>query len=291
MNNKIIICTDNTSDLTDELYQQYDIKTIGLLVCFDQETYEDKVDIQTERLYELVNEKNALPKTAAITPIRFMEFFQPYLDEGYDVIYTGIGSDISSTFQNAFIAKNSLDNGDHLYLVDSHNLSSAIGLLLLKMAKWRDLGYSAEEIKQKAEEIVPCIRAQFSVKKLDFLHKGGRCSGTVKFFGTMTRVRPIIRVINGKLQLNDKAFGKYEKALDILVADLCTHIDEIDPDFVMITHSLGKEACAYIQKHIPEEVRKKISHLLETQAGCVISSHCGKETIGILYIQKTPVVQ
>lgn len=289
--NKVIICTDNTSDLTEELYKKYDIKTIGLYVCFDQETYEDNVEINTEKLYQLVSEKNMLPKTAALTPIRFMEYFKPYLDQGYDVIYTGIGSDISSTFQNAYIAKNSLDNGDHLYLVDSHNLSSAIGLILLKMAKWRDMGMSAAEIAKRAEEIVPCVRAQFSVKKLDFLHKGGRCSGTVKFFGTMARVRPVIRVINGKLQLNDKAFGRYEKALDIMIKDLTDHIDEVDPEFVMITHSFGDEECAYIKEHIPAEVKSKISHLIETKAGCVISSHCGKETIGILYIRNHPVTE
>lgn len=282
---KVLIFTDSTCDLSKELIEKNDIHVIPLYVVFGKEYYRDGIDLTTEQLYDKVDELDILPKTSAISPDAFIEIFKPYIEQGYDIVYTGIGSKISSTFSNANIAILDLEPG-RVFIVDSLSLSTGIGLLLLKMCKFRDQGMTAQQIKEEAEKIVPNIHAQFAVPSLTFLHKGGRCSGTKAFFGTMLRIRPVIRLKNGVLNLDDKAFGRFEKALDIMIKDLIAHEDSLDLDNVMITHSFGDKEAQYIKEHIPQHLKDKIISLNETQAGCVISSHCGKRTIGILYITK-----
>ena len=282
---KVLIFTDSTCDLSKELIEKNDIHVIPLYVVFGKEYYRDGIDLTTEQLYDKVDELDILPKTSAISPDAFIESFKPYIEQGYDIVYTGIGSKISSTFSNANIATLDLEPG-RVFIVDSLSLSTGIGLLLLKMCKFRDQGMTAQQIKEEAEKIVPNIHAQFAVPSLTFLHKGGRCSGTKAFFGTMLRIRPVIRLKNGVLNLDDKAFGRFEKALDIMIKDLIAHEDSLDLDNVMITHSFGDKEAQYIKEHIPQHLKDKIISLNETQAGCVISSHCGKRTIGILYITK-----
>ena len=283
--NKVVIFSDSTCDLTKELIEKNDIKILPLYVVFNEKSYKDGVDLTTKELYDMVEQLKITPKTAAISPNEFIQAFTPYINQGYDIVYTGIGSKISSTLQNAVIAASEFEE-NRIFLVDSLSLSSGIGLLLLKMCQFRDQGMSAKQIKEEAEKIVPNIHAQFAVAKLDFLHKGGRCSGTKRFFGTMLRIRPVIRLKNGILDLDDKAFGRFEKALDIMIKDIVNHQDCLDYDNVMITHSFGDEEAKYIKEHLPADLKEKIVHLNETFAGCVISSHCGKRTIGILYITK-----
>ncbi len=283
--NKVVILTDSTCDLTPELIKKHDIHVIPLYVVFKTQYYRDGIDLTTSQLYEKVEELNELPKTSAISPADFVKFFTPYIEQGYDIVYTGIGSKISSTFNNAYVASLQFEE-NRIFLVDSLSLSTGIGLLVLKMAKFRDAGMTAAQIKEEAEKIVPKVHAQFAVANLTFLHKGGRCSGTTRFFGTMLRVRPVIRLKEGILDLDDKAFGRFEKALDIMIQDIIQHQEELDLDNVMITHSFGDKECEYIKQHLPEDLKSKIIHLNETHAGCVISSHCGKRTIGILYITK-----
>ena len=285
MHNKVIILTDSTCDLSKDLIEQNDIHVVPLYVVFGTTYYKDGVDLTTEQLYEKVEELDELPKTSALSPADFIQIFTPYIEQGYDIVYTGIGSKISSTFNNAHVAQLQFEE-NRIFLVDSLSLSTGIGLLVLKMCQFRDQGMSASQIKEAADQIVPKIHAQFAVPNLTFLHKGGRCSGTKRFFGTMLRIRPVIRLKNVILDLDDKAFGKFSKALDIMIQDILNHEKELDPDHVMITHSLGFEEAKYIQEHLPDSLKKKIHHLHETVAGCVISSHCGKRTIGILYITK-----
>ena len=283
--NKVIIFSDSTCDLSKELIEEYDIKIIPLYVSFENKLYKDGIDMTTEQLYQKVEELDTLPKTSAVPPAEFFKAFSPYIEQGYDIVYTGIGSKISSTFNNAHVASLQFDE-NRVLLVDSLSLSTGIGLIVLKMAQFRDQGMSASQIKEEADKIVPKVHAQFAVPNLTFLHKGGRCSGTKRFFGTMLRIRPVIRLKNGILDLDDKAFGRFEKALDIMIQDIVDHEKELDLDHVMITHSFGYKEAEYIKEHLPEELKNKIHHLHETLAGCVISSHCGKRTIGILYITK-----
>ena len=290
---KVLICSDSTCDLPAEIIKEKNIHIIPLKVCFNGVEYRDIVEMNPAQLFEFVEKYDTLPKSAAASINEFMDMFTKLVEEGYDVVYTGIGSDLSSSYQNAFIARGNLEDkiAKHVYLIDSKNLSTGIGLVLMKLCDLKDQGYTASQLVEEANKLVPCVRAQFSVKELTFLHKGGRCSGTVKFFGTMLRIRPILRVIDGKIILAEKIFGRYDKALDAQIQDLVDNIDNIDKDYLFITHTIGNNEEEYILENIPSEIKNQFKNIIVTDAGCVISTHCGKNTIGVLYIKNEHVTK
>ena len=166
---KIKIVVDSTVDLSKELYEKYDIAVIPLNVSFGEKTFKDGVDITRDQLYEDVKKYKSLPSTSAPGPQVFEEEFKKWLDQGYTVIYMGIGSTLSTALQSANIAKNNLGS-DKLFLVDTKNLSSASGLLAMKAAKLASEGKEAAEICKILEKDVPNVVAQFSVETLDYLH-------------------------------------------------------------------------------------------------------------------------
>jgi DegV family protein with EDD domain len=200
-----------------------------------------------------------------------------------DIIYMGIGSKFSATLNSAKVAKDLLES-ERIYLIDSLNLSSGTGLLLLKAGEMIKAGLSAKEIKEKIEEIVPKVRSQFVIRTLDYLYKGGRLNALSAFFGSMLRIKPIIKVRDGVMGVGKKGRGNVKNSINLMIKDMLSDAGNIDEDFMMITHSMADEEVDYIRKKIENQVQ--IKNLYETQAGCVISSHCGKGTIGILYILK-----
>ena len=280
---KIKLVTDSTSDLSPELIKKHDIEVVPLHVLFKDKQYRDNVDLKTQEMYEIVKETNTLPKTSAASVGEFTEVFSKYLDQGYEILFTGIGKNFSATYQSAFAAKTAIGS-DSIYLVDSANLSSGSGLLVLKAAKYRDQGLCASEIKEKLEELVPKVRSQFVIDTLEYLYKGGRLNALSKIFGTMLKIKPIIKVRDGLMAVGKKGRGSVRAAVDIMLNEAFMDKDMIDEDFMMITHSLAYENAKYIKERLKAEL--KIKNVYETDAGCVISSHCGKGTIGILYILK-----
>ncbi|QWC00461.1 DegV family protein [Mycoplasmatota bacterium] len=280
---KIKLVTDSTCDLSQELIKKYDIEVIPLYVNFKDQSFLDGVNILVPEMYDLVKEMNELPKTAAPAPGIFHDVFEKYLNQGYDIIYTGIGSKFSASFNSAKIAKDMLESDD-IYLVDSLNLSSGSGMLLLKAGEMIRIGKTAKEIKEELELIVPKVRSQFVIRTLDYLYKGGRLNALSAFLGTMLRFKPIIKVRDGLMGVGKKGRGKVQNAINIMIEDMLNEKEKIDEDFMMITHSLAETEVDYIRKKIEDKVNVK--NLYQTQAGCVISSHCGKGTIGILYILK-----
>lgn len=282
--NKVVIITDSTVDLSKDLIEKFEIKVMPLYVIFDDETFHDGVDIDNPKLFEKVEEYNKLPKTSGAAPGDFVKFFTPYIEEGYDIFYMGIGSDLSCTYRSAMIAADMFDEG-RVVVCDSKNLSSGIGLLVIKAAKYRDMGLSANEIKEKIDLITPHVKSQFVVESLDYLYKGGRCSGVAKFFGTMLRVKPLIVVRNGKLSVGKKIIGSVKKALNVMIDLFMKDLKNVDPDCVLVTGVCAKNNEDYIRSIIDnEEVHKYVKDIYYTEAGSVIASHCGKGTIGILYI-------
>ena len=278
----IKIITDSTNDLGKDLLQQLDIEVIPLLVNFSEESYFDGVDITTKELYEKVEKYNQLPKTAAVSIQKLIDVFEKYVNEGYEIIYTGIGKSLSRTFENAYLAAQEV-NPEKIHLVDSMNLSTGIGLLLMKAAKYRDQGMSAAEIKAKLENDRHNVRAQFAVETMDYLHKGGRCSGVTRLVGSVLKLKPIIQVREGKMGVGKLPRGKMVIALNTLLKQLEEDLPNLDKDVVVITHSLADESCAYLEAKLAELLGNDVP-VISTNAGCVISSHCGKGTIGILYM-------
>lgn len=277
---KVNIITDCTSDLTPELNEKYGIRVFPLIINIGDKSYQGGVDIDTKKMFKLIDETGQMPHTASVPPAFFIDLVKEY-PEDEDVIYMGISGGISGTFNNAYIASQECPN---FYPIDSANLSTGIGLLLLKAAKFRDQGLSAKEIVEKIEEIKPRVRTQFAIDTLDYLHKGGRCSGTARLFGTLLKIKPIVKVVDGKMVVAKKPIG-FKKALDAQLEMFDADIDNIDPDFVFVTHPDAHEDAIYLM----DELKKRncqIDNLVETNASSVIAAHCGPRTIGILYILK-----
>lgn len=281
--NKIKIITEYTADLSPEIYEQLDIDPIPLYLTIAGKTYKDHIDITSRELYHLVDEYKELPRTSAANPNVFYTRFNKWLELGYQVLYLGIGSGFSATYQTARLVASEYAP-DQVRVIDSKNLSSGIGLLVLKAARYRDQGDDLETIARKVERLVPLVRTQFAVNTLNYLHKGGRCSGTARIIGTLLKIKPIIRVVDGQMMVAKKPRGKFQAALQVLLNYLENDKDNLDPEFIMITHSEADEDAVYLREKIAEMIQ--VENILETKASAVISAHCGPRTIGILYILK-----
>lgn len=282
--NKVKIIADSCSDLTRELYTQNDIDVAALSVLVEGKNRLDGVDIDPKELFESVKRSGELPQTAGVRPQVFEELFKKYIDEGYDIVYIGLGSGLSTTFQNSRIAAMDLPE-DRVFLIDSQNLSTGIGLLVLKACKLRDEGKSAAEIADEVNKLIPNVVAQFTVDTLEYLHKGGRCSGASKLIGHIFHVHPYIQVQNGSMVVYKKPRGPMKLAVIEQINELKSALPNVDTDNIFITHStiepeLLEFAKAELAKLVPAESIKV------TTAGCVISSHCGPGCVGILYIKK-----
>jgi len=279
MAKEVLIVTDSSCDMPQSYLDENNIKLISYNINLKDKTYLDRVDITTKDMFKKIDHAKEITKTAAISPAKYEEFFAQYVKD-YDVVYIGLASGFSSSFNSASLAASEFDN---VYAVDSQNLSSGIGLLLNKAVKFKKEGYSAKEIAAKIKEIVPLVRVQFVVDTLKYLHMGGRCSGTARLFGTALQLKPIIKVVDNKMVVAKKPIG-YKKGLKALLEYLEDDKDNIDEDMLTITHCLADEDAQYLLSKIPSIVDHK--NIVETHAGCVISTHCGPRCIGILYILK-----
>lgn len=279
----IKIITDSTNDLSKDMLDKLDVDVIPLNVSFSSGSYLDGVEITTEELYKKVSELDEIPKTAAIPIMTFVDYFSKYINQGYDVIYFGISRQMSRTYENALLAKEELES-DKIYIVDSMNLSTGIGLLVLKACKYRDNNMSAKEIADRLNIDNKLVLSQFAIERMDFLHKGGRCSSIAKLFGTLLKIKPIIAVRDGKMHVMKKPIGKMKIALDIMIKQIIDDKDRLDTDHIIVTHSLAYDYCDYIVSKLKVEFPNV--DIITSVAGCVISSHCGKGTIGILYMVK-----
>ena len=280
---KIKLISDSTCDLSKELLEKHQIDVVPLFVNFKEDSYLDGVTLTVPEMYKKVDELGFLPKTAAASPGSFVEVFEKYVKEGYDIIYFGIGAGFSGTLQSANSAKQIVES-NQIHLIDSANLSSGSGLLMLKAAKFIQEGDDVSTIIDKINALIPKVRTQFVINTMEYLYKGGRCSGMAAIAGTILKIKPIIKVVNGAMTVGKKPRGRIEVGIDVLIEELMNQISDVDEDFLMITHSMADESAQYIKGKLNGNI--PIKNIYETNAGCVISSHCGQGCIGILYIMK-----
>lgn len=280
---RVKIFTDSTSDLSQALIKENDISIVPLYVSFGSEYYKDGVDINTEVLYKKVNDNGKLPKTSAPSPKDFHDAFKPYIDDGCDIIYIGLSSGLSSTIQNAVLASNDFPKG-RIEIVDSLNLSTGIGLLVMRAADFIKEGLDVHETASKIRELVPKVKTAFVIDTLDYLYKGGRCSALENIIGSVLRIKPVIQVADGKMTVARKLRGKRDKVINSLLEFAIKNKDTISPERIMVTHSMNFEDAPYLQNQLKQNI--DVQEVIITDAGCVISSHCGPMTIGILYIAK-----
>ena len=287
MQEKIKIITDSTCDLSKEIVDELNLEVVPLIVSYEgsDKTYKDGVDISFEDIRKHVDETGTLPITSAVGPAIYQEVFNKYISEGYSIIFTGIGSTLSANFQSAMIGKNTSDDPDKITMIDSMNLSSAIGILMLKIRDMIEEGLSRDEIKEVCDrDIVPNLRAQFCIDKPDYLVKGGRCSQIAGLVVRLLSIKPIIKVINGKLVVAKKPIGTLKNAVYTEYMDMFKQISDVDMNYCMITGVCDEDTEPYIRDIILKNC--KFKHVYTTRAGAVISSHCGPGTIGVLYLMK-----
>lgn len=283
---KVKVVSDSTCDLGKEILNSLNVDVIPLYIEHEGKMYKDGEDITTKEMYELIATSKKLTKTSCRAPEEFRLFFESILAEGYDqIVYFGIGSTLSGTYNNARLAAMEFEDGK-ISVVDSLNLSTGIGLLVYKACEFRDEGLTGPEIAEKITKLVPLVRSQFVIDKFDNLHKGGRCSGMAKIFGTMLRIKPNIKVVNGKLEVARKPIGM-KRGLLAMLSDIQEDFNNnnVDLGHVMVTHSFADEDARFIMPRLIE-MGIPADKIVETNAGCVVSTHCGEGTIGILYIVK-----
>ena len=280
---KVLITRDSTSDLPPELVEKLNIKTIPLVVTLGNKAYQDGVDITPEDIYKYHDENGVLPKTSAANVDDMINFFEPFVKEGYEIVHFAISSSMSSTYQNSCIAA---DEFEGIYVVDSQNLSTGEGLLVLKACEWAAEGLSAKEIYDKVNELIPRVDASFVIDSLEYLHKGGRCSALAALGANLLKLKPCIEVQGGSMGVSKKYRGKYSETLKQYVADRLTDYSDIDLSRVFVTHAGCDEE---IVNQVVEQVKATapFKELIISRAGCTVSAHCGRNTLGVLYIRKT----
>lgn len=281
--NKVLILTDSTADLPQHLIEERNVLVIPQIIHLGDQELRDGVDIKTDEMYDWVKDNNQLPSSAAPSPYAFQELLQPYIDDGYDVFYSGIGTGLSGTGRNYLLAAQEFPE-NRLYFLDSGNLSSGIAIIILKACDLRDHGYSAKEIHEKLSDLPPRVHSQFVLRTLEFMRKGGRASGMQALLGAAFQIKPVLRVRSGKLFLYKNAMGKISRGMDIQLDDFFKEYDQgnIVEDYMFITHTENPKMYEYAKEKILAR-GVKMKHIYEGQAGCVISTHCGPGTIGILY--------
>lgn len=281
MDKRIKLIVDSSVDLPQEFLREKDVHIIHYRVTIGGKSYRDGVDIDTIGLFGLIDENKQLPKTSAMSPYEIEECFNMYAKEYESIIYIGLGSGFSSNHQSVLIAASNFDN---VYPIDSMNLSGGTGLLVLKIIKFIEEGkMSALEIKEEIERIVPLVRCQFCVDTLKYLHMGGRCKSTTKYIASALRIKPIIAVRDGKMEITKKPIG-YKKALDIMLNDIIDQKDNVDLDHILVTHPWADSDAVYLKRELSKYFDKSI--IMETRAGGTVATHCGPRTIGVLYILK-----
>ena len=279
---KIKVTVDSTNDLSPELMEKYDITAIPLTVNMGGRQYKDLVDVTPDDIYRHVDAGGDLPKTSAINADEYRARFEELLKDYDAVIHINISSEMSACHQNARLAAEGLP----VYPIDSRNLSSGSGHLALiaceKATEGMDAAAIADYLNNNA---APRLDVSFLLSRLDYMHKGGRCSAVTLLGANVLRLRPCIEVRDGKMGVGKKYRGPFARCLEQYVKDRLAGAEDIDPHRIFITHS-------GVDPQLVETVRKAVGQcqnfeeVLETRAGCTVSSHCGDGCLGILYLQK-----
>ena len=276
---KIKIITDSTLDLPSDLIKEKDIEVLPLLINFGEESYLDGVEINTKEMLEKVEKENIFPTTAQITPNRFEEVFNKYLSEGYKILTILLSSEMSGTYQSACIAKNMIDSND-IVIIDSKNVTSGLGLLVLKACEFRDNGNSIFEIEEKIKNIIPKVKSSLVFESLDNLVRGGRLSKAVGTIGSVLGLRLILEVKDGKIEVKDKIRGS-KKALKKVISDF----ESVNVDFnspIIIDEILSQEIFEGLKKYFEDKDIKYI----HGNVGCTVGIHSGVKACGIFFVEE-----
>ena len=281
MGRKVILSADSTCDLGEELKKQCGVEYYPLHIILEDRDYLDNVTITPEVLYEAYRERKVLPKTAAVNAAEYMEYFSGWVEQGYDVVHINLGGALSSSYQNCCLAAEELG---HVYPVDSCNLSTGTGHLVLDAAEMIRQGMEAREIQQVLNERKRFCHASFILDTLKFMAAGGRCSAVTAFGANLLNLKPCIEVDNssGAMGVGKKYRGNLDKVLVRYTKDQLAGYDNIRRDKIFITHSGIDSSYIDLVKQTIQETMD-FEHIYVTRASCTISCHCGPNTLGVLF--------
>ena len=279
---RIKISSDSTCDLSKEYIEAHDIGILSLVVVKDGESYRDGIDITPDVIFAHVNGGGALCSTSAANVNDYMELFEEYKKEYDAVIHINLGSGFSSSHQNACIAAEEFEN---VYVVDSMNLSTGHGLVVVEAVKMAENGETPEKIYEALKELAPKVEASFVLDRLDYMVKGGRCSAVAALGASLLQLKPCIEVVDGKMGVCKKYRGSYEKALANYVKDRLKDREDIETERIFVTHTETSQEIVDSVKAAVNEY-KEFGIVEETVAGCTVSCHCGPNTLGVLFIRK-----
>ncbi|MDR0197746.1 MAG: DegV family protein [Oscillospiraceae bacterium] len=277
------IIADSTCDLSPEIIQKYDITLTPLLIVSGDDEFRDGVNITPADIFRMVDEEKRVCKTAAVNVFDYQRVFGEFSEKYDEVVQICISSGFSACFQNAALAAADFPN---VYVVDSKNLSTGSGYLVYEAALMAKAGCGGEEIRRRVAEYAPLMNTSFVINRLDYLHKGGRCSLTSLIGARLLGVKPCIEVANGFMRVGRKYHGRFEGCLSEYVRERLSVPDNIDPKRVFITHPMcDGETVEAVRQTLAECFG--FEEVIETRAGCTISNHCGPNTLGIIFRQKT----
>ena len=279
---KIKIISDSTCDLSQELLQQYDIAIVPLIVMKNEEEFLDGITISPAEIFAHVAAGGSLCSTAARSVGVYQDEFAKYAAEYDGIIHVSIGSGFSSSYQNACLAAEEFDN---VRVIDSQNLSTGQGLVVLKACELAESASSLDELADSLREFTSHVEASFLVDKLDYLVKGGRCSSAAALGANLLNLKPCIEVKDGKMTVVKKYRGNYTKCLVNYVKDRLSERTDLDNNIIFITQTVvSDEAYAAVKNAVSDH--GSFHNVFETLAGCTVSCHCGPGTLGVLFVRK-----
>ena len=276
---KIAISVESTVDLSKELIKQYNLEMIPFTVLLGETAYLDG-EITSQDIFDFVAKEKVLPRTSAINDFQYREYFEGLLNEGYEaVIHISLSSEISSSCSHAEKAASKMNN---VYVIDSRSLSTGIALETIYARKLADKGLEPQEIVEKVKARIPYVQASFVIQTLDYLHKGGRCSGLMRFGAAILRIKPQIIVSEGKMAPAKKYIGRKSQVIESYCKDTLEQFANPDLSVAFVTHTQATPEMVSVA--IEALKNRGFKTIYETNAGATITSHCGPMTLGILFI-------
>ena len=282
MHKPVIITADSTCDLSPDLIERYRIRTIPLTILLGDDSYRDGLDFTPDDMYVRYHADGTLPKTAAPSVQDFLDFFGALTAEGYEIVHLDISAELSGTFNAASIAAQELEG---VYTVDSRMLSTGVGLLCIEGAECAERGMAAAEIAKHLRSLTGKVDTSFVLDTLEFMWKGGRCSGVAALGANLLRLKPGLEMKDGKLGVYKKYRGNINAVYKQYITERLTG-KAVRPGHVFITESgeIDPAVVADLEAHIRSLIEVKEIH--HTRAGCTVSSHCGPKTLGVLFINE-----
>ena len=275
---KIAISTETTLDIPKEMQKEFDISVIPFTVILGDKSGYDG-DITPEEIFKYVDETGVLPKTSAVNEYQYDKYFTKLLKSYDAVIHICLSSKISSACDNAKKVASLLKN---VYVIDSQSLSTGIALLAIYARKLAEKDLDPEEIVEKVEARVPHVQASFVINSLNYLHKGGRCSGLARFSAALFRIKPQIILKDGKMMPQKKYHGRAEACVENYCRDTLEEFNNPDLSIAFVTHTLATDEMRKIAYDALK--RRGFKKIYDTTAQATITSHCGPKTLGILFI-------